>query len=80
MISVPNNVRFRFRDSDADAQIVMGKHDYDKMLKKFMRTMQVSRKIAMQYIHVSFVQEIVRVYGKPSNVTLVLDDTSIIIQ
>lgn len=80
MFHIPNNIRFRFRDSDNDAQIIVGKRDYDKMVKKFAKGASITRSSAIQYLHRVLVQEIVRTYGKPSKVTLILDDTSVVIQ
>jgi hypothetical protein len=80
MIHIPNNIRFRFCDADGDAQIIVGKHDYNKMVKKFVKGASTTRSIAVQYLHHVLVQEIVRTYGKPSKVTLILDDTSVVIQ
>lgn len=80
MISIPNNIRLRFRDEDRDAQIVVSKRDYKHMINTFMRGANTSRSIAVQYLHHVLIQEIVRTYGKPNNVTLVLDDVSVTIQ
>ena len=77
---IPNNIRFRFRDSDGDAQVILGKRDYDKMVKTFVKGASTTRSIAIQYLHHVLVQEIVRTYGKPNKVTLILDDTSVVIQ
>ena len=80
MLSIPNNIRFRFRDEDRDAQIVVSKRDYNRMVKSLIKSANTSRNIAVQYLHHNLVQEIVRVYGKPSKVTLILDDVSVTIQ
>lgn len=80
MISIPNNIRYRFRDEDRDAQIIVSKRDYNHMVKVLVKGANTSRNIAVQYLHHTMIQEIVRVYGKPSKVTLVLDDTQVTIQ
>lgn len=79
-ISIPNNIRFRFRDSDRDAQIVVSKRDYNKMITSLAKGANTSRNIAVQYLHHTLVQQIVQTYGKPSKVTLVLDDTQVVVQ
>lgn len=79
MISFPNNIRFRFRDSDSDAQVILGTKDFKKMIKGFSSKTQVSKEIAKTYLIQSFYDEITRVYGKPSKITLILDDTEIVV-
>ena len=79
MLSFPKNIRFRFRDSDSDAQVILNTKDYAKMIKEFTKQCKVSREIAKLYIHESFVKEIKRVYGEPSKVTVILDSTQIVV-
>jgi hypothetical protein len=79
MISFPNNIRFRFRDSDRDAQVVLSDKDWQKMLKTFTKQAKVSKDIAKDFLFQSFVNEIKRVYGEPSQVTLILDQSQIVV-
>lgn len=79
MISFPNNIRFRFRDSDSDAQVILSTKDFTKMVKTFTKQTKVSKEIAKNYLYQSFYNEIVRAYGKPSKLTLILDESNIVI-
>lgn len=74
MLSFPNNVRFRFSDIDRNAQIIIGKKDYEKMVKKLSKMANINKSQAVTYLNIVFYDEIKRVYGEPSNLTLVLDD------
>lgn len=79
MISFPNNILFRFRKSDGDAQVILGTKDFKKMIKVFSSKTQVSKEIAKTFLVQSFYDEITRVYGKPSKITLILDDTASVV-
>ena len=79
-ISFPNNIRFRFRDTDNDAQVILSTKDFNKMVKVFSKTTKVSKEIAKDYLYQSFYNEIVHAYGKPSKLTLILDESNIVIQ
>ena len=80
MISFPNNIRFRFRDTDKDAQVIVGSKDYQKMIKKLCKEAKVSKSIAQNvFLQVAY-KEIVRVYGVPSNLTLIIDGNQASVQ
>ena len=74
MLSISNNVRFRFRDSDRDSQVVVGKRDYDKMIKRIVKSSNKDYQTAIDFLHASFYNEIKRVYGVPSNLTVVIEE------
>jgi hypothetical protein len=77
MISFPNNIRFRFCKENGDAQVILNTKDYQKMVKTFSKKAQISKDLAKDYLNQSFYKEIVSVYGKPSKITLILDDNTI---
>lgn len=79
MISIPNNIRFRFRDEDRDAQVIVGLKDYQQLIKTITKRMKVSKEIATDTIHQCFFQEIKRTYGIPSQLTIILDDREILV-
>jgi hypothetical protein len=74
MLSISNNVRFRFRDSDHDSQVVVSGTDYRKMVKRIVKTTGKDRATAINFLHASFYNEIKRVYGVPSNLTVVIEE------
>lgn len=77
MISFPNNIRFRFCKQDSDAQVILSTKDYQKMVKTLSKKAQISKDLAKDYLNQSFYKEILTVYGKPSKLTIVLDDNTI---
>ena len=79
-ISFPNNIRFRFCRENGDAQVILSAKDFTKMVKTFTKETKVSKEIAKDYLYQSFYNEIVHAYGKPSKLTLILDESNIVIQ
>jgi hypothetical protein len=79
MISFPNNIRFRFRDDDRDSQVILSTKDFDKMVKGVSKQTKVSKKIATNVLLQVFYNEIKRTYGVPSKVTVILDETTIVV-
>ena len=77
MISFPNNIRFRYCKENGDAQVILSTKDYQKMVKTICKKTQISKDLAKDYINQSFYKEILSVYGKPSKITVFLDDNTI---
>ncbi len=74
MFSISNNVTFRFRDTDRDGQVIVSGTDYRKMVKRIIKATGKDRATAINFLHASFYNEIKRVYGTPSKVTLLLEE------
>lgn len=74
MFSINNNVRFRFRDSDRDSQVIVSMTDYRKMVKRITKATGKNRDTAINFLHTSFYNEIKRVYGVPSKVTVIIEE------
>jgi hypothetical protein len=79
MISFPNNIRFRFRDEDKDSQVIVSTKDFDKMVRGIRSETKVAKPVAEKVLLQSFYNEIKRVYGEPSKVTVILDQTEIVV-
>ena len=80
MFAVNNNVRYRFNDSDRKAQIVISFDDYSKMRKKLMKSACIDRDTAETILGKTFYQEIVRMYGIPSKLTVILTNDIMSVQ
>jgi hypothetical protein len=79
MISFPNNIRFRYCKENGDAQVILSTKDYQKMVKTISKKAQISKDLAKDYINQSFYKEIATVYGKPSKITVFLDENNIVV-
>ena len=79
MISFPNNIRFRFCQENGDAQVILSTKDYQKMVKTMCKKAQISKDLAKDFLNQSFYREIASVYGEPSKVTLILDQSQIVV-
>lgn len=79
MISFPNNIRFRFRDSDRDSQVIVSTKDFDKMVRNIRAEAKLSKEVAKKVLLQSFCDEIKRVYGEPSMVTVIFDESEIVV-